>query len=338
VITRILSLYAVISLELNATSAYLHLFAYSQGKSVGTRSSDKAFSVARYALPTLPAGFTYVHAHMECSPVSLTSQSLGHRGSHGSIQDGEGILVVTLETQYNGVPDEQSGQTPIAPATWDLMTAVCRISFFDRQARYSWNKRHRGGMNFPTASFDYTRWARKHLSWLPRLRNPPSAHSICGYRLMVTEKTGPPADVGTGGQAQDGATGYQRLVIYDFSPYRVLQTIIAKDGSSEKQVNMMLDLTETARLPHTDSGLKGRRFLENHSDVRSFTMHKYGPRTPTLQQFAPEFQQDYRTKVPYIIATRTISIDAPNVECIAHLSFEQLLLVHVRPSRSLTWT
>ncbi|KAJ9107287.1 hypothetical protein QFC21_000734 [Naganishia friedmannii] len=317
VITRILSLSAVLSLELYATSAYLHLFAYSRGRAAG-KSFDKAISVARYALPTLPAGFTYVHAHMECSPVSLSSRDHRRREPHNILQDGEGILVVTLETQFNGGLSLQSSQEPpIDFSTLDLITAVCRISYFDKQARYAWHKRCQD-MALPTAHFSYSRWAIQCLFWLPSLPNPPTVHSICGYRLLVSEKTEPDA-----AHAQHGAPGNQRLTIYDFSPYRIHQAIIAKDRNSKQPVP----------LAHDSGALGQQRLLKDDPDLQRFTTDTCGPQTPALQQRAPEFVREYRTKAPYIQATRVIETDEPYVECIAHLSHEQLLLVYQRGQR-----
>jgi hypothetical protein len=170
VISRLVSSRAIICLELNAMSAHLHLLAVDLESARTTADPfNAAFSVARYALPTLPRGYTYVMPRLECSPLGLTSLTRKHQ-NYGMLYDGYGVICFTLEVRSDSEPAQGAPEMTGAPTNLqsrNFTTGCCSVQPFHKQAVFAWTKRKEGA-HLPTVYYTYEQWAVTQLSWLPR--------------------------------------------------------------------------------------------------------------------------------------------------------------------------
>jgi hypothetical protein len=314
VVARILSSTALLVLEVYETSAQLCLFAYHSNPNE-IEEEPFAFPVARYALPTLPRGFTYITAHFDCSPVSLSGRRKD-RGTNHLLEDGAGIFTITLEMQ-SWVSSETDGESdyPVDDwhVSWDFMTAVGLIDGFHRAA-----KRALGSLNreAATAVIDFESWSSRSLSWLPKHTFPPSRNSMCGYRLAMTEDSRNDGSASVGGGADHGKC----VSVYDFTPAYVKEaSMTAFEGTSNGGDSATIDVSQSWAMASQDS--------PNNTAIKSVIKWSAPSVAPHVLS---EALAKYDTNAPYLVSTRNVRIAGPDLQSVVHLTSDYMLFAQVR--------
>ncbi|KAJ9123678.1 hypothetical protein QFC24_003449 [Naganishia onofrii] len=245
------------------------------------------------------------------------------------LYDGYGVICFTLEVRSDSEPAQGAPEMTGAPTNLqsrNFTTGCCSVQPFHKQAVFAWKKRKEGA-HLPTVYYTYEQWAVTQLSWLPRQTNPPTTSSISGHRIMVPDRLeGQPEDPAD----ERSCLGNHRLTMYDFSPYNVKEAMhitgAKLEDSAEHPRSGPSNMWTLRPLRSTNDANSGTQFPEGEEGVlQRCLMLTSGPGLIGPEHMSTE----YITNAPYILATRSIQLYAPGVECIPHQSHSQLLLVLV---------
>lgn len=323
VVARLLSSTALAVLEVYQTSAEVHLFAY-HSKLEGREEEPLAFPVARYALPALPNGFTYITAHFDCSPASLSGCRKDRRNHH-LLEDGAGIFSLTLEIQswYPSLTAAQEADTSgDVHVSWDFMTAIVLNDAFHQAAKKALTSLDREG-TIPTVGF--STWASKSLSWLPVHNFAHSRNSICGYRLAMTDDPSTEGSAGIGNFEVGANQQHKSVSIYDFTPAHVMEALSkATEGRSDGEGSATVDVSSSWAIPPSHSHPSGSMYETCDKTV----MKQSAPLVAS--RALSEALAKYGTYSPFIVSTRNVPISPPDLRSVVHLAHRYLLFAQVR--------
>lgn len=252
---------------------------------------------------------------------------------HHLLEDGAGLVILSLEVQSLSSPelDEDVGvaEAEADDAVWDFMTACLLIEPFHEAAKAALNGKNRDS-RIPVTR-DFASWAPSILAWLPRQPCPPTGHSICGYRVGISEDV-PQQEVNS--QVE---SAYKRVSVYDFTPAHVADAI----GQRMRQRSVVsYESIASSSPPKTARSWRIRPLTseknlvkaEISSSVERFAVLRSMPSVaPTRLARALEI---YVTEAQYIVSSKRIRLSLPDRLSVLHLTQDYLLFAQVCVSSS----
>lgn len=265
---------------------------------------------------------------MECSPVSLSGCRKESR-IHHLLEDGAGIVVLSLEVQSTGIEpgvEDREGESKLDDeATWDFATACFMVEPFHRAAVSALADVNMGSPQMRKHNF--ASWANTSLAWLPRLPSPPGSAAICGYRVMVSQDI-VQASSSEHGSGENPIT-CKRISLYDFTPAHV-RNIVPSKKQRQSVATFPLSsrkiLKSWAVLPADDNPTKGKPYDGNL--VERFAVLRSMP-SISPQRLADAFN-DSVTEEPYVVSTKALRWSLPSLPSAVQFTHEHLLFVQAR--------
>lgn len=281
------------------------------------KNNDFAFPVERYELPSLAADRIYLTGHLECSPVSLAGQA-ANSGAHHLLNDGEGILALTLETLYVPVEGQEATELPPNFSGWTSTTACALVQPF--HAAVGRKLAQRKMTSGPATSKGYDELAKGILSWLLRHPVRPNRDSICGYRLYISGDADIELD-----ERGIPRLNRQTLRIYDFTPMHVKKAISCGGrGKTPFHYSETLDILSLH--PHGSDAF-ARRPSSHTPDPDRVVVIKSAPATVT--SVFRDGSARYATESPYILTTKPMRMNPYHV---CQVTQDHMLLCQVSAS------
>lgn len=273
-------------------------------------------SAGRYELPQLARNRIFLNGYMECSPVSLALKRNSGSG-HQVLVDGEGIVVITLETLYISAHEPGGYTLPPDTNSWTATTCCSRVRPFHDAAETALREiRNSPDSAVPIHSYDS--WASSALHWMQRTPIRPARDAICGYRLATAAEAFSDLDGVFEGLANLGS---QTLRIIDLNPLHVRRAAHIEARA------------KTAIRCYKSLNVLPLRSVEADGSLEScerVIVTKSAPTTdPSVFEREPE---GYATEAPHILLSRRIPINPSGTSFVCQMSHEALLLTQVSRS------
>lgn len=231
---------------------------------------------------------------------------------HHLLEDGEGILAITLGTQSTTLAPEGASERGDASVS-ETATAVALVQRFHLAAMRALADESSIG-RAPPGVYRFNDWACRTLSWMPRHVQPPTRNAICGYRIIMAEEA--PSRVDRVSEAQKQVA----ITIYNFTPAHVNRAVAFTYGLPRVS-DLPSRLSNCSCIPLAEEDAATDNPAERYLVKDSFPSFV----APQLVNELPK----YVTGWGYIAASRTIIIGRAVGPSVLHFTHQYLCFVQV---------